>query len=150
MCSDHCTGLAYKIACLLGLDTESGYSCLDGLDPTTDAVAQPLKAEMARRCFWAVWFTQCINADHSSTGVCLNAKVMNLPLPMDETSFLHGLNAPSVSLSAIRGQSSTEKLPRDSILAELMAAMMFWYLDFPPPSRRQCHSDLFLGPKLAT
>ena len=123
-------GIAYKAANMLGLDTEGGHACLNGANSTSDALPHWLKAEMARRCFWAVWFTQCINSDHSLVGLCLTHKVMSLPLPINETSFLRGQEASSVTLSAIVDKSSstlnTVRPLRNSILGELMVAMQFW------------------------
>ena len=67
---------------------------------------------------------------HCLTGVAFSEKVLNLPLPMDETSFAHSQQAPSESLSTLLARSSkpsnTERQMRNSIIAELMTLTLYW------------------------
>ena len=123
--------IAYKAACILGLDTENGYSCLRNMNTSSNELPHWLVAEMARRCFWAIWFTQSINSDHYLAGVSLMQNVMKLALPMNEKFFISGQEGSSVTLSAILdNENSTtiggQQFIRDSIFGELMAGMLFW------------------------
>jgi len=123
-------GIAYSAACMLDLDSADGHVCLKEGMSTANAAPEWLRAEMARRCFWAVWFTRCIISDHCLTSVVFSDKMLNLPLPMDERSFAHSQQAPTETLSTLGVRSSkpsnTERQMRNSILAELMILMMYW------------------------
>lgn len=123
-------GIAYSAACMLDLDSADGHVCLKEGTSTASAAPEWLRAEMARRCFWAVWFTRCIISDHCLTGVAFSDKMLNLALPVDEISFAHSQQAPSETLSALRVRSSkptnTERQMRNSILAEVMILMLYW------------------------
>ncbi|OQV04572.1 Fungal specific transcription factor domain-containing protein [Cladophialophora immunda] len=122
------SGIAYKAACTLGLDssepsTATEDSPASGISPTW------LEAEAVRRCFWAVWFTQCINSDHSVVGTTYNDRVMNLSLPIAESSFNEGVQQPLENLSSILQQHATFATQKDaapSIMAELMTLIFYW------------------------
>ncbi|KIV83980.1 hypothetical protein PV11_05960 [Exophiala sideris] len=122
--------IAYSAACMLELDSADGPVCLKGGKSSASAAPEWLRAEMARRCFWAVWFTRCIITDHCLTGLGFSDKLLNLPLPMDEISFARSHQVPSETLSALLVRSSkpsnTERQLRNSILAELMILALYW------------------------
>lgn len=129
--ADPAVAIAYKAACILGLDGENGYSCPRRTNTPLNELPDWLVAEMARRCFWAVWFTQSINSDHYLAGVSLMQNVMKLPLPMNEKSFASGQEGSYVTLSAILDNENSTSIggqrpSRDSIFGELMAGMLFW------------------------
>jgi hypothetical protein len=115
---------------MLGLDTKDGHSCFKERNPTLNAVPEWLRAEMASRLFWAVWYTHCINSDHGTIGASSHDKFMDLPLPMDEISYIRGQQAPSATLSALLDKSSTtsnkERRLKIGILGELMVLMQYW------------------------
>ena len=123
-------GIAYSAACSLDLDSADGSVCLKGGKSSASAAPEWLRAEMARRCFWAVWFTRCIITDNCLTGVGFSDKVLNLPLPIDEVSFGRSQQSPSETLSALLVRplkpSNTERPVRNSILAELMILALYW------------------------
>lgn len=116
---------------MLDLDSADDPACLKGGKSAASAAPAWLRAEMARRCFWAVWFTRCIITDHCLTGLGFTDKLLNLPLPMDEASFARCRQAPTETLSALllrsSKPSSTERQTRNSILAELMILALYWY-----------------------
>ncbi|KIY01449.1 uncharacterized protein Z520_03001 [Fonsecaea multimorphosa CBS 102226] len=122
------SGIAYKAACTLGLDlseplTATGESPASGISPSW------LEAEAVRRCFWAVWFTQCINSDHSVVGTTYNDRVMNLSLPIAENSFHEAVQQPLKNLSSVLQQHSTfasQTHAAPSIMAELMTLIFYW------------------------
>ena len=91
-----------------------------------------LEAEAVRRCFWAVWFTQCINSDHSVVGTTYNDRVMNLPLPMGETSFASSVQQPLLDLSTTTTSQYLPDADRQasapSIMAELMTLIFYWHV----------------------
>lgn len=90
-----------------------------------------LSAEIARRCFWAVWFTQCINSDNQLTDIVFSDQVMNLPLPISESSFLRSrpertLRSLSLMHDTPTNAADTDALAKPSILSELMGIMFYW------------------------
>lgn len=85
--------------------------------------------EMARRCFWAVWFTQCINSDHRLVGTSYDNRVMNLPLPLGESLGSDAAPPSSMTLSTIFNQISdprAKSTASPSIMAELMVLVLNW------------------------
>ena len=124
-------GIAYSAACMLSLDSEDGHSCLKNTKSNASAAPEWLRAEMARRCYWAVWYTRCIISDHCLAGIPFNDKMLKLPLPMDEMSFIRAQQAPSETLCAtldkFSSTSNKERRLGNSILAELMVLMLYWY-----------------------
>ncbi|KAJ9608820.1 hypothetical protein H2200_006591 [Cladophialophora chaetospira] len=124
-------GIAYKAACTLGLDLaeSSPLTNADTVTPESRTNTTWLEAERVRRCFWAVWFTQCINSDHSVVGTTYNDRVLNLSLPISETSFTDGVQQPLVNLSSVLQQHSNVADSRPgapSIMAELMTLIFYW------------------------
>lgn len=82
-----------------------------------------------RRCFWAVWFTQCINSDHRLVGTSYDDRIMGLPLPLGEAPFNQNTQQSSVTLFDILNQPSelAGKEPvSPSIMAELMVLVLNW------------------------
>lgn len=128
--ANDCPGIAYKAACMLGLDTKDGHACFEERNPTFNTVPEWLRAEMARRLFWAVWYTHCINSDHGTIGASSKDKFMDLPLPMDEIYYIRGQQALSTTIPAILDKSSStsnkEQRAKIGILGELMVLMHFW------------------------
>jgi hypothetical protein len=85
--------------------------------------------ETSRRCFWAVWFTQCINSDHRLVGTSYDDRVMNLPLPLGETPLIQNVQQPSVTLSTVLDQlpkPPVKEAASPSIMAELMIMIFNW------------------------
>ena len=126
-------GIAYKAACTLGLDNSDPIPSSTEASPVEGSNARWLEEEGVRRCFWAVWFTQCINSDHDALGTTYNDRVLNLPLPIAETSFTQGVPQPLVKLSTVLEQRQTTKpvtveAATPSILAELMTLIFYWYV----------------------
>jgi hypothetical protein len=121
-------GIAYKAACTLGMGlaepTASGRE-----SPASTLDAHWIDAEAVRRCFWAVWFTQCINADHSVVGTTYHDRVMNLPLPIGEQSFKNSVPQPLVNLSTVLQRHLIEVADNGSepsVMAELMTLIFYW------------------------
>lgn len=126
-------GIAYKAACILGFDkdgtsTPSSAEMLHASESTPEWI----EAELLRRCFWAVWFTQCINSDHGLQGPSYVDRVMRLPLPIGETSYVQNVQEPLRTMETVMETLSHRHLNQDSpsspsIMAELMFLMMNWY-----------------------
>ena len=122
-------GIAYKAACTLGLDLKEPIFSSNEITPTSGTNPEKLDAETARRLFWAVWFTQCINSDHRFVGTSYDDRIMNLPLPQGETTFTQNVQQASVTLSTVLNQPSklSVKEPASpSIMAELMILILNW------------------------
>ena len=84
---------------------------------------------MARRCFWAVWFTQCINSDHRLAGISYDDRIMNLLLPLGEMPSSQIVQQSSATLSTVLNQASkfpVKELGSPSIMAELMVLILIW------------------------
>ena len=115
---------------MLGLDSTEGHACFEGTSATFDAIPEWLRAEMARRLFWAVWYTRCINSDHGSAGISVDDRFMSLPLPMDEISFIRAQQVPSTTLSALLDKPSStsnkERRMKLGVLGELLVLMLYW------------------------
>ena len=130
---NHYLGIAYKAACTLGLDLKVPNSPPCEISSTSEANTKWLQVETARRCFWAVWFTQCINSDHRLVGTSQDDQIMNLPLPVGEISFNENVQQPPVTLSTALKQPSDPSVINSaspSIMAELMILILNWY-NFP-------------------
>ncbi|KAK5050478.1 hypothetical protein LTR84_003759 [Exophiala bonariae] len=123
------SGIAYKAACTLGIDHKD---FTGGDQPALGSQINlgPQTSELFRRCFWAVWFTQCINADHSATGLPQSERVMNLPLPIGEIAFHTGAEQPLRTLTELYESRKNAQIVQDtaapSIMAELMTLMLSW------------------------
>jgi hypothetical protein len=130
--------IAHRAACLLGLDTKNSYAPVPRLDGLSDGSHDWLSAEMARRCFWAIWVTSCINSDNQLSDVMFSDRVMDLPLPISESSFLRGRQEhPLRSLSSMQQTGCTTNAPdthslaKPSILGELMGILLYWSVLHP-------------------
>lgn len=94
-----------------------------------------LDSERLRRCFWATWFTQSINGDHTVHGRSQNERVMNLPLPMSEEAYENALDEPVTTPSAVLNPEASVvpgSSTQPSVMAELMTLMMFWLVWHSP------------------
>lgn len=135
-------GIAYMTACTLGLDFRDSTPSLPAPNSSAAPDEEWLDAEKMRRCFWAVWFTQCINADHTSMRSYYIDRIMDLPLPIDETSFSQRARPQSYTFAnVLNGSTSVQPRQTDntSIMAELMILILHWYFPFiQPPS----HTDV--------
>ncbi|KUJ09191.1 uncharacterized protein LY89DRAFT_763921 [Mollisia scopiformis] len=123
------TCIAYKVACTLGLDINQPSLPSTSASSITGAIPRWLDAEVARRCFWAVWFTQLVNSDHRLVGTSYDDQIMNLPLPLGDVTSTEDIEHSSVTLSDILNQRP--KLPfkkpaSPSIMAELMVLVLNW------------------------
>jgi hypothetical protein len=81
-----------------------------------------------RRCFWASFITQCINADHS-LGFFHDDRIMSSPLPIGERSFTNGVQEPLLALVDVIKESpavcgKTSACP--SLMAELVTLIWYW------------------------
>lgn len=122
-------GIAYKAACTLGIDRRDFANAGSSVF-SSQTESEWHNLEVIRRCFWAVWFTQCINADHSATGLPQSERILNLPLPIGDTAFNNLSEQPLTTLSEIYHQPNNRPIPQaadPSIMAELMALMLSWY-----------------------
>ena len=106
------------------------YSASNETDVSSTVPSAWLEAEIQRRCFWAVWITNCINSDHYTVGTSSNDRVMNLPLPANDSSFHQNIQEPPVTLSTVidgggrvaaEGQNSSP-----SVIAELVRLVLIW------------------------
>lgn len=114
-------GIAYKAACILGLDRAHATPTSGAPQPGSSAAVE---TEIKTRCFWAVWITNCINCQHYTIGTSVNEHIQNLPLPSDDPSPLTSNNDQTQS---VRGLSTpAEGLGVPSIMAELVKLMMIW------------------------
>lgn len=126
------SGIAYKAACTLGLDVADSVPSTETLISHTSSCGNPawLEAEIRRRTFWAVWFTQSLNSDHRLQGVSNNETVMNLQLPMSEIGYLKAIEEPHHKLSDTLVTSTMLPVPvtknSQSISAELMHLVFLW------------------------
>lgn len=95
----------------------------------TDPVAW-LQGEQFRRCFWYAWLGNCLNADHYIGGMSTDSLVLNMPLPVGDISFDHGVQAPSLKLSDYANSRDVDLFARTatdaSILAQLARAIWGW------------------------
>lgn len=123
-------GIAYKAACTVGLDLSNKTSFYEPeFNPGTEGTTEWLEIETKRRCFWAVWFTQCVNADHRFMGGSYDGSVIGLPLPIAETSFERMVREPLLTLSTILHRPQQREIQMSgtpSIMAELMFLMWNW------------------------
>ena len=98
-----------------------------------------MKSETQRRCFWAIWFTQCVNSDHRFCGAFNDTQMKHLPLPNDKSLFGAAQHT-SLTLSDALDRLSTSpgKDFNNSIdpgfEAELMILILHWYTPPPPAS----------------
>ncbi|KIW43418.1 hypothetical protein, variant [Exophiala oligosperma] len=124
------SGIAYKAACTVGLDLSNKTSFYEPeFNPGTEGTTEWLEIETKRRCFWAVWFTQCVNADHRFMGGSYDGSVIGLPLPIAETSFERMVREPLLTLSTILHRPQQREIQMSgtpSIMAELMFLMWNW------------------------
>ncbi|KEF52228.1 uncharacterized protein A1O9_11855 [Exophiala aquamarina CBS 119918] len=122
------SGIAYKAACTLGIDRRD-FATAGSSTLRSQTESEWHNLEVMRRCFWAVWFTQCINADHSATGLPQSERILNIPLPIGEAAFNDLSEQPLTTLSEMYHQPnnrSTEQAAAPSIMAELMTLMLNW------------------------
>lgn len=129
-------GIAYKAACTLGLDmTDSGVPT-EALMSHTSSCGNScwIEAEIRRRIFWAVWFTQSLNSDHRLQGVSNNENAMKLPLPMSDSGYHKAIEEPLYRLSDSPAMYSVLPVSVSnksrSISAELMRLVCMWSVRF--------------------
>ena len=99
------------------------------MDSTPGTISERIDAETARRLFWAVWFTQCINADHHLIGTSYDDRIMNLLLPLGDPDFVQDFQQSSATLSTVLEQYSKSPVKEPaspSIMAELMILILNW------------------------
>jgi len=122
-------GIAYKAACTLGIDRRD-FTNAGSASFSSQTESEWHNLEAIRRCFWAVWFTQCINADHSATGLPQSERVLSLPLPIADAAYNDLTEQPLITISEIYHQPNSRPVQQSaapSIMAELMTLMMSWY-----------------------
>ena len=119
------TGIAYRAACVLGLDqvqqTPSSQAAV------SDGAAW-VEVESRRRLFWATWLTNCINSEHYTVGTSVNDRILNLPLPEDESVFKNPQSPPpQANTLLLRDDSSAvQRRGTTSVMAELVQLMRIW------------------------
>lgn len=90
-----------------------------------------LEAESTRRLFWAIWFTQCVNADHESTANPVNERIRSLHLPISEPNYHHMIQQTpkcfaDIELPQQRSQSDDNYSLDYSVMAEAMSLIVIW------------------------
>jgi hypothetical protein len=113
---------------LLGLGTANFDLRIEDDNQTYNALPRGLKEEMARRCSWAIWFTQCIGSDNPLSELNLTPELQNSPLPMSEISYAQypsGMPEEHMTISQLL-ESETREQSTDCVFAELMVAIYFW------------------------
>lgn len=115
-------GIAYKAATILRFDQEQST-----IEPGNLYEKHPVwfRKEIIRRCFWAVWFTQCINFDHCMTDTLSSNRISSLPLPMSGTAFYEVREEPLISLKT-RESSSADAISTTSVFREHMFLVLHW------------------------
>ena len=100
-----------------------------GTPASLAAVPAWLQTEIMRRCFWACFITQCINADHSSSSF-FDERIMNSYLPIGERSFADNVQEPlPPTLTDVIKDSSIQQRDSSSspsVMAELVTMILYW------------------------
>lgn len=89
-----------------------------------------LFAENVRRCFWASWIGNTVNADHYIVGASADSRVLNMPLPISEQAFNKCLVEPSHSLTeftnVVKAIPQEQSQPCRNVRSELIYLVWIW------------------------
>ena len=121
------TGIAYRAARMLGMNTGD----LDVAQISHGTIPTKItERESLRRCFWAAWTTNCINADHYDLNTSPDSRVMQVPLPVSGAAFREALAEDQGQLSLT---DKSPLLPQHwqrtceiSVMAELLKLVLRW------------------------
>ena len=127
------SGIAYRALCTIVASSSYGSmicSCTAAGRAGAEMTRPELYAEIIRRCFWAAWIGNTLNADHYIVGASADSRMMNMPLPISEEAFEQGLLEPSRSLADVTSRSEVTNQPHSqlpyNILSELVALVWIW------------------------
>lgn len=118
--------IAYSAASILNFDKLS--ERVDQNNQRRGDQSDPVKAELQRRCFWAVWVGAFIKADQQSL-TAISRQVMELPLPTESETVATGSLNTVITLSMIKHDPQISRLQRGTAydtFSELINLVMIW------------------------
>ena len=87
------------------------------------------REEISRRCFWATWLANCINADQYTPITIAKEKVRHVVLPRDDVALEGDIEPAAITLADEDKQNEKAKAVNNthpSIMAEIVKLIMIW------------------------
>ena len=99
------------------------------LDPDREEGLDWFDKEIQRRCFWAAFTTNCVNADHYIIGTSNDTLILRIPLPISEASFSHMIQEPQTTLMDFNGtKRPASRGGEPNMWSEVLKLILHWYV----------------------
>ena len=107
------------------------------LDPDSKEGLDWFDKEIQRRCFWAAFTANCVNADHYIIGASNDTLILRIPLPISEASFSYMIQEPQATLMDFKGtKRSAGRGGELNMWSEVLRLILHWYVLIPNPCAR--------------
>lgn len=97
---------------------------------STDGAADQAEIETLYRCFWALWITNCINADNYVVGSSLGVRRIKVPLPLAEGAPIDTRRRARATLAGVEGLTpdtgGVNQSRQVNLLLESIRAIFRW------------------------